>query len=169
MPPYVRLHDLTDWNWQYEKIMTAFFSLLFRFFRIFFCSITYKCHTNNVDFQYEWDNYVPQWWVEFSDELIWLFTERFRAFSLICRKWPNPSQNFCYPHSLNFHLSGSTLFVSKQQTQLINQLNSILAAHNCHIWVLFFWFVQLYKAIFSFSDWDKSRNPRANSQKIEDM
>jgi len=21
---------------------------------------------------------------------------------------PNPSQNFCYSHSLNFHLSGST-------------------------------------------------------------
>ena len=25
------------------------------------------------------DNYVPQWWVEFDDELSWLFTNRFRA------------------------------------------------------------------------------------------
>ena len=32
------------------------------------------------------DNYVPQWWVEFDDELSWLFTKRFRAFYLICRK-----------------------------------------------------------------------------------
>ena len=38
----------------------------------------------------------------------------------------NPSQNFCYPHSLNFHLSGSTLSVSKIPTQLIVQLNSSL-------------------------------------------
>ena len=33
---------------------------------------------------------------------------------------------FCYFHSLNFHLSGGTLSVSKQPTQLI------IAAHNCH-------------------------------------
>ena len=25
------------------------------------------------------DNYVPQWWVEFGNELSWLFTNRFRA------------------------------------------------------------------------------------------
>ena len=25
------------------------------------------------------DNYVPQWWVEFDDELSWLFTNRFSA------------------------------------------------------------------------------------------
>ena len=35
------------------------------------------------------------------------------------RKWPNTSQNFCYSHSLNFHISGSTESVSKQPTQLI--------------------------------------------------
>jgi hypothetical protein len=68
------------------------------------------------------DNHVPQWWVEFDDELNWLFTKRFRAFYL----FPNPSQNFCYSHSLNFHLSGSTKFVGKQPTQLIVQLNSSL-------------------------------------------
>ena len=35
-------------------------------------------NSNNGKFNY--DNYVPQWWVEFNDELIWLFTKRFRAF-----------------------------------------------------------------------------------------
>ena len=39
---------------------------------------------------------------------------------------PNPSQNFCYSHSLNFHLFGSTESVSKQPTYLIIQLNSSL-------------------------------------------
>ena len=32
------------------------------------------------------DNYVPQCWVEFNDELSWLFTKRFQAFYLICWK-----------------------------------------------------------------------------------
>ena len=61
-----------------------------------------------------------------NDELSWWFTKRFNAFYLSCRKQPNPSQNFCYSHSLNFHLSGSTLSVSKIPTQLIVQLNSSL-------------------------------------------
>ena len=63
---------------------------------------------------------------EFDDEFNWLFTKIFRAFYLLCRKQPNLSQNFCYSHSLNFHLSGSTKSVSKQPTQLIVQLNSSL-------------------------------------------
>ena len=62
---------------------------------------------------------MPQWWVEFDDELSWLFTNRFGAFYLICRKYPNPSQNFLYSNSLNFHVSGSTESVSEQPTQLI--------------------------------------------------
>ena len=33
-----------------------------------------------------WVNYLLQWWVEFNNELSWLFTKRFRAFYLICRK-----------------------------------------------------------------------------------
>ena len=37
-----------------------------------------------------------------------------------------PSQNICYSHSSNFHLSGSTESVTKQPTQLI------IAAYNCH-------------------------------------
>ena len=61
-----------------------------------------------VKFAHLCDNYVPQWWVELDDELSWLFTKSLRDFYLICRKYPNPSQNFCYSHSLNFHLSGST-------------------------------------------------------------
>ena len=43
-----------------------------------------------------------------NDELSCLFTKRFRAFCLICRKFPITSQNLCYSHSLNFHVSGST-------------------------------------------------------------
>ena len=66
----------------------------------------------------------PKWWVEFDDELSWLFTKRFRAFYLICRKELKPSQNFYYSHSLNFHLSERTKSASKQSTQLIVQLNS---------------------------------------------
>ena len=64
---------------------------------------------------------------ELSSSLSWLFTTRFGVFFyLIFRKQPNPSQNFCYSHFLNFHVSGSTESVSKQPTQLI------IAAHNCH-------------------------------------
>jgi hypothetical protein len=58
-------------------------------------------------------------------ELSWLFTNRFRAFYLIFRKYPNPSQHFCYSYSLNFHVPGSTESVCKQPTQLI-------VAHDCH-------------------------------------
>ena len=54
-----------------------------------------------------------------------MFTKRFRAFYLIFRKYPNPSQHFCYSHSLNFGESVSPESVSKQPTQLI------IAAHNC--------------------------------------
>ena len=73
-----------------------------------------------------------------NDELSCFFTNRFRAFYHICRKWPNLSQNFCYSNSLKFHESGKVLFthrcrrqiitesVSKQPTQLIVQLNSLL-------------------------------------------
>ena len=32
------------------------------------------------------DNYVRQWWDDLDDELSWLFTKKFRAFYLICRK-----------------------------------------------------------------------------------
>ena len=74
------------------------------------------------------DNYVPQCNDELSlaMSLRWLFTKRFTGFYLICRKLTNSSQNFCYSHSLYFHLSGSILSVSKQPTQLIDQLNSSL-------------------------------------------
>ena len=58
-----------------------------------------------------------------NDELSWLIANKFKAFYLICRKWPNPAQNFCYSHSLNFHLSGSTESVGKQPTQLIAKIN----------------------------------------------
>ena len=52
-----------------------------------------------------------------------LLHTRFRTFYLIYGKYPNPSQNFYYSQSLNFHISGSPEYVSKQPTQLIVELN----------------------------------------------
>ena len=37
--------------------------------------VTLICQFTN----YDCDNYVPQWWVEFDNELSWLFTNRFSA------------------------------------------------------------------------------------------
>ena len=54
--------------------------------------------------QVKCDNYVPQWWVEFNNELSWSFTNRFRAFYFICRK--SPFKNFFYSPSLNIHVFG---------------------------------------------------------------
>ena len=74
---------------------------------------------------------------ELSSALSWLFTTSFRTFYLICRKEPNPSQNLCYSHSLNFYVyvSGSPKSVSKQPTQLIVKL--IIAAHRGQLGVPF--------------------------------
>ena len=49
-----------------------------------------------------------------NDELSWLFTKRFRAFYFICRDQPNHPQNFCYSHSLNFHLVAQNLLINNQ-------------------------------------------------------
>ena len=103
--------------------LTPSFSLQTQYGSLFF-QINWPCIPWNVQnwldsyciyysFYIFCDNYVPQWWVESEwvesdDELSWLFTQRFRAFYLICRKSPNPSQNFCYSNSLDFQLSGST-------------------------------------------------------------
>ena len=78
-------------------------------------------------------------------------------FYLICRKRTNPSQNFCYSHSLNFHVSGSTEFVSKQPTQLIIaaeirhniplillRTRRFLILQGTHLQKLFFVFRQLF-------------------------
>ena len=70
------------------------------------------------------DNYVPQRWDEFNDELNWLFSNRFRYLNVVCRKKPNPK--FCSSHSLNFHVSGSTESGSRQPTQYMAELNSTL-------------------------------------------
>ena len=74
------------------------------------------------------DNYVPQWWVEFDDELSWLFTRRFRVFSIL---FAENSQNLLkisvIPILLTLiYVSGSTESISKQPTQLI------IVAHYCH-------------------------------------
>ena len=46
------------------------------------------------------DNYVPQWWVEFDDDLVGCLPTDAEIFILFCRKKLNPSQNFCYSDSL---------------------------------------------------------------------
>ena len=75
-----------------------------------------------------------------NDELrlSWLFTKRLIAFCLTRRKLTNPSQNFCYSHSLNFHVSDSPKSVSKQPTQLIVELNSPLTSDKKLLAVNFF-------------------------------
>ena len=69
---------------------------------------------------------------ELSSTLSWVgcLLPDSKLFILFAESSQNPSQNFCYSHSLKFHLSGSTKSVSKQPTQLNVQL--IIAAHNCH-------------------------------------
>ena len=52
----------------------------------FLCNLTLTRFEGFLELWYMCDNYVPQWWVEFYDELSWLFTKRYRAFYLICRK-----------------------------------------------------------------------------------
>ena len=72
------------------------------------------------------DNYVPQWWVEFDDELSWLFTNRFRATrymkvkrmgitEILRRIWLFSANKIKSPES-----------GSKQPNQLIVQLSSSL-------------------------------------------
>ena len=61
-----------------------------------------------------------------NDKFSWLFNKRFRAFLSYLQKMTKSFSKYLLIHSLNFYLSGSTYFVSKQPTQLI------IAAHNCH-------------------------------------
>ena len=55
------------------------------------------------------DNYVPERWVEFHDKFSWLFTKRFKAFYLICRKYRISANSFCRNYSfLNLTLCSVT-------------------------------------------------------------
>ena len=63
-------------------------------------------------------------------------------FILFAESSHNPSQNFCYSHSLNFHVSGSPESISKQPTQLIGELNSSLQ----HIIVTFVYLITTIKS-----------------------
>ena len=49
--------------------------------RLQFC-VTIMCRNDELSSMMSW----VQQWVEFNDELSWLFTTRFRTFYLICRK-----------------------------------------------------------------------------------
>ena len=67
-----------------------------------------------------------------NDELSWMMSwvgclpTDSEFFLSYLQKIAKSYQNFCYSHSLNFHVSGSPKFVSKQPTQLIVKLNSSL-------------------------------------------
>ena len=57
---------------------------------------------------YMCDNYVPQWWVEFDDDLSWLFTNRFSATRYMKVKvqlfWED-HKKFCnLPHGFDIYL-----------------------------------------------------------------
>ena len=65
------------------------------------------------------------------------------------QKIANPSQNFCYFYSLNFHASGSTKSVGKQPTQLIIALLHIIVTDD-RIWAILFWALYLSNFILSF-------------------
>ena len=47
------------------------------FLLVVFILVQYR--KTSVSPKYQWDNYVPQWWVELDNELSWLFTNRLSA------------------------------------------------------------------------------------------
>ena len=69
-------------------------------------------------YAYLCDNYLPQLWVEFDDELSWLFTKRFRAFYLICWKKYLILNIFVIPIFLTF------IYLVLLNLLVNNQLNS---------------------------------------------
>ena len=77
-------------NWKFEKKVTL------DIFETHFGVLHYPRNSWSWNFMITfWDqkwwnaktplcnNYVPQWWVEFEDELSWLFTKRFRVFFIL--------------------------------------------------------------------------------------
>ena len=78
------------------------------------------------------DNYVPQWWVEFKDELssrtswVGCLLKDSVLFVLFAENSQILLKISVIPILFNFHVSGSTKSVSKQPTQLIVDLNLAL-------------------------------------------
>ena len=68
---------------------------------------------------------------EFSLMMSWVgyLLKDSEIFILFAENRPNPSQNFCYSHSFNSTVSGSSESVSKQPTQTW----LIIVAHSYHI------------------------------------
>ena len=76
------------------------------------------------------NNFVPQLWVEFDNELNWLFTKRFRAFILFAE---NRLKNSVIPLLLTFiYLVALNLLVK-------NQLNSSYNSTHHSLFNLFFY------------------------------
>ena len=75
------------------------------------------------------DNYVPQWWVEFDDELSWLFTRRFRVFSIL---FAENSQNLLKISVIPILLT--LIYLEALNLIVNNQLNSSSnSTHHCGI------------------------------------
>ena len=75
---------------------------------------------------YNCDNYVPQWWVEFKDELHWFFTKRIRATRYMRVKRTGITEilrRICLYSASKIKSSESG---SEQPTLLIVELNSSL-------------------------------------------
>ena len=71
-------------------------------------------------------NYVPQWWVEFDDELSWLFTNRFSATRYMKVKRMGITEILKRIWLFSANKAKSCESFSKQPTQLIFELNSSL-------------------------------------------
>ena len=83
-------------------------------------------HSFNMLTQYYCDNHVLQWWVEFNDELSWLFTNRSSAtrYMKVKRMEITEILRRLWLFSANKTINSESL--SKQPTQLIFELNLTL-------------------------------------------
>ena len=77
------------------------------------------------------DNYVPQWWVEFNNELSWLFTNRFSATRYMKVKRMGITEILRRIWLFSANKTKSSESFSKQPTQLIVELNSLSQLWHC--------------------------------------
>ena len=92
----------------------------------------YFSHMKKTVGTYLWVNYLPQWCVEFDDELSWLFTKRFRVFTLFAENIQILLKISVIPILLTFmYLVALNLLVSNQ---LNSSLRHIIVTMHCFAW-----------------------------------
>ena len=109
-------------NKLFIKILLLFiFSSLFVSDGILFGGLCLWLWVRLTQLKHMCDNYVPQWWVVFNDELRWVFTKRFRtSFILFAENGQILRTIYVIPILLAFiYLVAHNLLVN-------NQLNSLL-------------------------------------------